>query len=316
VVGAFAQRRVVRRCRQADTSASTSRVFVITGAPPCSCRRASTTRRLKSSSSSRTTFSALSRSSTASSPASSLRSASAGRSTPVICSRSISFLNPPVEVVLAAEVADRLAGAGQVVELAFRHRHSHLLVDPGGLVLDAGACSTAAGAPVHRLLAVGSFGPALRPVLALRHGHHPGTASWTTCPPGADDMGATPVVDAGFAAEAVDAHHIALEHRRVEAGDLPPVGAGVGDGIEGGFSAVGRDEQYLDAVLDGHEHQRWLPGVVAGQDAHPAGGAVERPSKCGHQLVMRWRHRRPRGSRDHRSSSGRGDRYERKWRLA
>ena len=59
----------------------------------------------------------------------------AGGRTPVIFSRSIEPLDPPVGVVLGAEVLDRLAGAGQVVELAALHGQAQLLVDPLVLAL-------------------------------------------------------------------------------------------------------------------------------------------------------------------------------------
>ena len=58
----------------------------------------------------RTSFSSASRSSSASSSASSLRSCSAGGRTPVICSRSMQLLDPPVPVVRGPQVAQRLAG--------------------------------------------------------------------------------------------------------------------------------------------------------------------------------------------------------------
>ena len=79
----------LRRSRHAVTSASTSRVGVTTGGPPSSCRRASTTRRLKSSSASRTSASRRSASRRASSSAFSTRSRSAGGPRPVSCSLSI-----------------------------------------------------------------------------------------------------------------------------------------------------------------------------------------------------------------------------------
>src|SRR6476619_1505839 len=55
------------------------------------------------------------------------------------------LLHPPVRVVLGAQPLGRLARAAQVVEVAPGHRHAHLLVDPGLLVLDPGLGSATAG---------------------------------------------------------------------------------------------------------------------------------------------------------------------------
>ena len=46
-------------------------------------------------------------------------------------------LDPPVGVVVAAEVLDRLAGAREVVEVAALHGQPELVVDPLLLALDA-----------------------------------------------------------------------------------------------------------------------------------------------------------------------------------
>jgi len=54
----------------------------------------------------------------------------------LICPRSTNFSSPPLRVVLAAEVLDRLAEPGQVVELAGLHGLPDLQVNPSGLVPD------------------------------------------------------------------------------------------------------------------------------------------------------------------------------------
>ena len=71
------------------------------------------------------------------------------------------LLDPPVGVVLDAEVLDRLAPSGQVVELAALHRLAHLQVDPGRLLSDAGGGGGATGAVVARGLT--AYGLGVRP---------------------------------------------------------------------------------------------------------------------------------------------------------
>ena len=61
------------------------------------------------------------------------------------------LLQPPVGVVLAAQALDRLARAGQVVELAALLRAPDLLLDPAGLVVDPGR----GGRPARALVALG-----------------------------------------------------------------------------------------------------------------------------------------------------------------
>ena len=65
----------------------------------------------------------------------------------MICSRSTSFFSHQSGSCCGAEVLDRLAGAGQVVELAALHRLLDLQVDPLVLVLHplgrGGRCAVA-----------------------------------------------------------------------------------------------------------------------------------------------------------------------------
>ena len=74
-------------------------------------------------------------------------------------------LDPPVGVVLGAEVLDRLAGAGEVVELTSLHGQAQLVVDPLVLALHPLGSSRLAGALVALRLAVAAvrlFGHATR----------------------------------------------------------------------------------------------------------------------------------------------------------
>src|SRR3954447_843794 len=84
------------------------------------------------------------------------------------------LLHPPVRVVLLGQV-QRLAGAGEVVELASFHRPSHLEVHPVRLVADPLPGSRAPGALVLRLLlpvpTVASFVDRLLVVWPFRHAH-------------------------------------------------------------------------------------------------------------------------------------------------
>ena len=160
----------VRRSRHAATSASTSRGAVITRRAALQLPAGLDTRLLKSSSSRRTSLSAVTR--------------PTGVELGVVlaqCERRRQegdvlaldeLLDPPVGVVLDAEVLDRLALSGQVVEVAALHRLAHLQVHPGRLLRDPGRCSGAAGAVVARGVAAYGLGVRhLEPVLpvALRH---------------------------------------------------------------------------------------------------------------------------------------------------
>jgi hypothetical protein len=74
-------------------------------------------------------------------------------------------LEPPIRVVRGAEVLDRLAGAGEIVELATLDRALDLQVDPAGLVLQPA---------VARALAAGRAGRLAGPVgVVLVHGRVP-----------------------------------------------------------------------------------------------------------------------------------------------
>ena len=97
--------------------------------PARSCRRISTTRRLKSSTSRRTSLSAVIRVQPVVELGVLLAQGEGGRQEGDVLALD-ELLDPPVGVVLDAEVLDRLALSGQVVELAALHRLADLQVDP------------------------------------------------------------------------------------------------------------------------------------------------------------------------------------------
>ena len=103
-----ASRRASIRSRHATTSSSADRVCVMTGGPPCNCRCASTTRRLKSSTTRRTPCSLLSRSRTVSNCCVLLAQGQRGREHAGDLLALDQPLDPPVRVVAPVETFDRL----------------------------------------------------------------------------------------------------------------------------------------------------------------------------------------------------------------
>ena len=184
--GRFCARRPRRRSRQRSTSSSISRVGVTTGGPPCSCRRASMTLRLKSSSTRRTSLLGGLPVEQAVELEVLLAQLQRRRQDTGDVLALDQLAQPPVPVVRRPEVTQRLAVARQVVEVAAFHRLLDLQVDPQRLLPDAGLRGPRAGAfiglvsVVARLL--GSLGAAAATSRGSRTSRFTSPSSVATAP--------------------------------------------------------------------------------------------------------------------------------------
>ena len=90
--------------------------------------------------------------------------------------------------------------------------------------------------------------------------------------PRVDDVRAAPVREPSLVADAIHEHDEALEHLRVEAGELSPVRLR----LSHGGRATGGHQQNLRAVVYGERRQERLPRVVADEHGHASERGVER----------------------------------------